>query len=86
MAAVGDDSVDLVVTSPPYPMIELWDEQFAAADSRIAVALADQDGARAFDLMHSRLDEVWDECRRVLRPGGFAAFEFICHISPNSAR
>ena len=72
MNAVGDAAIDLVVTSPPYPMIELWDAQFAAADSAVAAALADQDGTRAFDLMHSRLDEVWDECRRVLRPGGLA--------------
>ena len=72
MAAVGDDTIDLVVTSPPYPMIELWDEQFAAADPRVAAALADQDGTRAFDLMHTRLDAVWRECQRVLRPGGLA--------------
>ena len=72
MTAVGDGAVDLVVTSPPYPMIELWDEQFAAADPGIAGALAAGDGARAFDLMHARLDEVWRECRRVLRPGGLA--------------
>lgn len=26
MAAVADSSVDLVVTSPPYPMVEMWDE------------------------------------------------------------
>jgi len=25
-----EEAVDLVVTSPPYPMIEMWDEQFAA--------------------------------------------------------
>ena len=72
MSAVGGGAVDLVVTSPPYPMIELWDEQFAAADPRIAAALADEDGARAFELMHSRLDAVWSECRRALRPGGLA--------------
>ena len=72
MAALGDGTVDLVVTSPPYPMIELWDDQFAAADPRVAGALADRDGTRAFDLMHSILDGVWGECRRVLRPGGLA--------------
>jgi modification methylase len=26
MTSVMDESVDLVVTSPPYPMIEMWDE------------------------------------------------------------
>ena len=72
MAAVGDDTIDLVVTSPPYPMIAMWDEQFAAVDPVIGAALSEQDGVRAFELMHSALDEVWSECHRVLRPGGLA--------------
>ncbi|MDX1747413.1 MAG: site-specific DNA-methyltransferase, partial [Halobacteriales archaeon] len=29
---LDDGSVELVVTSPPYPMIELWDETFAELD------------------------------------------------------
>ena len=70
MAAVGEDTIDLVVTSPPYPMIEMWDDPFAAADPQIAEALSDTDGPCAFDLMHSQLDAVWRECHRVLRPGG----------------
>ena len=72
MEAVADGSVALVVTSPPYPMIELWDEQFAAADRLIAQALTAEDGDRAFELMHARLDAVWRECHRVLQPGGLA--------------
>ena len=72
MAAVPGDSVSLVVTSPPYPMIELWDAQFGAADAGIADALSSEAGARAFDLMHASLDAVWRECHRVLQPGGLA--------------
>ena len=72
MSAVADASVSLVVTSPPYPMIKLWDEQFAADDSLISKALSAEDGSRAFDAMHSRLDAVWRECIRVLQPGGLA--------------
>ena len=72
MAAVSDGSVSLVVTSPPYPMIALWDEQFAAADPRIADALTAEDGNQAFESMHARLDAVWRECHRVLQPGGLA--------------
>ena len=72
MSAVPDGSVALVVTSPPYPMIELWDEQFAAADTCIATALSAEHGIQAFELMHTRLDEVWRECHRVLQPGGLA--------------
>ena len=72
MAALPDGSVALVVTSPPYPMIALWDEQFAAADPRIANALTAEDGNQAFESMHARLDAVWRECHRVLQPGGLA--------------
>ena len=72
MSAVPDGSVSLVVTSPPYPMIELWDAQFAAADPHIAKALSAECGNQAFELMHSRLDVVWRECHRVLQPGGLA--------------
>ena len=72
MAAIADGSVSLVVTSPPYPMIELWDPQFGAADAGIADALSSDEGDRAFDLMHARLDAVWSECHRVLQPGGLA--------------
>ena len=72
MDSLDDDSIDLVVTSPPYPMIEMWDEQFVSVDAAIGTALNDEDGGRAFGLMHAALDEVWSECHRVLRPGGLA--------------
>ncbi|WP_135302145.1 DNA-methyltransferase [Haloarcula amylovorans] len=67
-----DDSVELVVTSPPYPMIEMWDDIFAALDPTIGDALDDGDGDRAFELMHDVLDTVWAELERVLVPGGIA--------------
>jgi site-specific DNA-methyltransferase (cytosine-N4-specific) len=67
-----DDSVELVVTSPPYPMIEMWDDIFGALDPAIADALAAGDGDRAFSLMHDVLDGVWAELERVLAPGGIA--------------
>ncbi|MFB6090234.1 MAG: site-specific DNA-methyltransferase [Halobellus sp.] len=73
MDAVADDAVDLVVTSPPYPMIELWDDQFAAQSEAAAAALESGDGQRAFEAMHDLLDAVWREVARVLRPGGIAA-------------
>lgn len=72
MTRVDDDTIDLVVTSPPYPMIGMWDVQFAAADPRIGDALATEDAERAFTLMHACLNAVWRECLRVLRPGGIA--------------
>jgi site-specific DNA-methyltransferase (cytosine-N4-specific) len=67
-----DDSVELVVTSPPYPMIEMWDELFSDLDPAIGEALDAGDGDRAFTLMHDVLDAVWAEVERVLVPGGIA--------------
>ncbi len=28
MDSIDSESVDLIVTSPPYPMIKMWDEMF----------------------------------------------------------
>jgi len=72
MTALDDDSVDLVVTSPPYPMIELWDDTFAELDPRVGERLADGDGWGAFEAMHDLLGGVWDELARVLAPGRVA--------------
>lgn len=71
MPQIPDDSVDLIVTSPPYPMIQMWDDVFRELSSVAAEALDAQDGRRAFESMHIVLDDVWAECSRVLRPGGF---------------
>ena len=38
------ESVDLVVTSPPYPMIEMWDEMFSNQNPEIQNALTGGDG------------------------------------------
>ena len=72
MEQLQDDSIELVVTSPPYPMIEMWDEIMAKQNSEIKTALDKNDGAKAFELMHLELDKVWAEVHRVLIPGGFA--------------
>jgi DNA modification methylase len=62
MTAISPQSVHLVVTSPPYPMIQMWDDQFIQQDATIG----------HFDRMHRLLDPVWDEVGRVLVPGGIA--------------
>ncbi|NOY69986.1 MAG: site-specific DNA-methyltransferase [Deltaproteobacteria bacterium] len=72
MKGVYDGSVDLVVTSPPYPMIEMWDNIFSRIDPPIGIALKKNKGAQAFELMHKLLDRVWKELGRVVRTGGFA--------------
>jgi len=72
MDAVPSASVGLVVTSPPYPMIEMWDGVFCDQDPAIRGALERGDGADAFELMHQCLDPVWSETYRVLKEGGIA--------------
>ena len=72
MDRVADSSVDLVVTSPPYPMIEMWDGVFSEQDAQIAVYLSADRGRDAFESMHSLLENAWIEVKRVLRPGGIA--------------
>jgi DNA modification methylase len=65
-------SIELVVTSPPYPMIEMWDDLFAGQNPSIGDALKNKKGLLAFELMHNTLDEIWNEVYRILTPGGFA--------------
>ncbi|MGM0372521.1 MAG: DNA-methyltransferase [Halobacteriota archaeon] len=72
MRAVETDSVELVVTSPPYPMIEMWDDLFADLDPAVGDALEAGDGQTAFELMHEALEPVWAELERVLVDGGIA--------------
>lgn len=72
MSRVKSESVNLVVTSPPYPMIEMWDDVFASCDESIKGVIAREAGWEAFEKMHRILDDVWRECFRVLAPGGFA--------------
>ena len=69
---IDSESVDLVVTSPPYPMIDMWDDMFGNQDPEIQNALACGDGKQAYELMHKILDSVWDEVFRVLKNGRFA--------------
>ena len=42
-------AIQLIVTSPPYPMIAMWDKQFS------------QLGANSYEKMHSLLAEVWKQ-------------------------
>jgi DNA modification methylase len=72
MEALDSDSADLVVTSPPYPMIEMWDAMFVDQNAEIGNALNRGDGPEAFELMHRQLDAVWKEVRRILKQGGIA--------------
>lgn len=66
-----DASVQLIVTSPPYPMITMWDSLFTGLDRTIGEAISAERAMEAFQGMHTILDGVWREAYRVLKPGCF---------------
>lgn len=70
MTHTKNSSIDLVVTSPPYPMIEMWDDIMTKQNPEIANYMK-KEPEKAFELMHQELDKVWKECFRVIKPGGF---------------
>ena len=70
MSELQSNSIDLMITSPPYPMIEMWDTLFSSLNDDIKQALEEGDGKSAFNLMHEELDKVWSEVARVLKGGG----------------
>jgi len=83
MDEIDDESVHLVVTSPPYPMIEMWDELFKFINPKINElwkSLEDEDDEgkkekiimKIYNLMHETLLPTWEEIYRVLVPGGIA--------------
>lgn len=59
LSRIGDNSVHLVVTSPPYWTLK----EYAGAAGQLG-AIDD------YTLFLSELDRVWAECARVLVPGG----------------
>jgi DNA modification methylase len=69
---LDSESVDLIVTSPPYPMIEMWDEGFGEFDPKIPALIKAGQTQDSFERMHLLLDRTWKEVMRVLKPGGFA--------------
>lgn len=77
MPEVADCSVHLMLTSPPYPMIQMWDNQFCQTDSNIACLWKTLDSPKVvgqiYDLMHENLAKTWQETYRVLVDGGIAA-------------
>jgi len=72
MNKIKSESIDLTITSPPYPMIQMWDEIFGKQNNEIEIALKGNNGEKAFELMHRELDKVWKETYRVLKSGGIA--------------
>jgi DNA modification methylase len=79
MPEISDCSIHLMVTSPPYPMIQMWDKQFAELDPEIALLWKqlnrcpqEETIAQIYGTMHGNLAKVWAETFRVLVEGGIA--------------
>ena len=72
LEAIADNSIDLVVTSPPYPMIEMWDKQFSSFIPGLETMLEESNYSSAFEAMHLELDKVWFELKRVMKQGALA--------------
>ena len=90
MHEIEYESVHLVVTSPPYPMIQKWDELELFCRGREDTEISSYD----FWIQHERLIPIWEEIKRVLVTGGIACInigdatrsldgEFCCY--PNSS-
>ncbi len=71
MIQLDSNFIDLVVTSPPYPMINMWDELFCSLNPSITANIIQQYPEIAFEKMHELLDQVWQELYRVLKNGAF---------------
>ena len=69
LSQIDDNSIDLVVTSPPYPMIQMWDDLFSNFSPEIKNELQNEKGDSAFEYMHCELDKVWKELYRVVKEG-----------------
>src|SRR5438552_17519544 len=63
MRELADNSVHLVVTSPPYPMVSIWADLFR------------EESAQSYNQMHDYLNKTWKEGRRVLVQGAIACVD-----------
>jgi len=62
--------IHLIVTSPPYPMIAMWDKQFSEL------------GANSYEKMHELLSKVWKQSFDVLVDGGLMCINIGDAIYP----
>jgi len=79
MPEIADASIHLMITSPPYPMIQMWDCQFGELNPKIKALWhkletdpEEETIKQIYDAMHESLAKVWAETYRVLVEGGIA--------------
>ena len=69
MSCLESESIGCVITSPPYPMISMWDELFSSQSAAAGKFLSENNGKDAFSEMHNVLEKIWKEAYRVLKDG-----------------
>jgi len=67
------ETIELTVTSPPYPMIEMWDDIFARCDEKIETAINNENWDTAHEQMHQYLNKIWREVIRVTKDNSIIA-------------
>jgi site-specific DNA-methyltransferase (cytosine-N4-specific) len=79
MYEVADSSIDLMITSPPYPMIKMWDDQFFSLNplikklwDKLLHTKKEKTLQKIYRLMHDLLNRTWQEAFRVIKEGGIA--------------
>ncbi len=72
MDKISDNSIDLMITSPPYPMVSMWDDMFINQNKKVNKFMETGNSKDAFEEMHKKLDKIWQETYRVLGEGGIA--------------
>ncbi|MCD4658402.1 MAG: site-specific DNA-methyltransferase [Planctomycetes bacterium] len=70
MKDIPDDSVDLILTSPPYPMIEMWDSLFFQLNPKIKEKFDAKEYESVFRLMHVELNKTWKVSSEKLKQSG----------------
>jgi DNA modification methylase len=102
MSEIADFSVNFMVTSPPYPMIKMWDTHFSKINPQIATLWQkleadgrDETVTQIYEAMHEALAKTWRETYRVLSEGGIACINIgdatrtvngSFHLFPNHSR
>lgn len=70
MTEINDNSVDLIITSPPYFNIKDYSKDGYQLEHHSDSQPADLGSYQSFDEYIDALLVVWKECERVLRPNG----------------
>lgn len=70
LSVIKNNSIDLILTSPPYPMISMWDETFNYLNDKIDNNLINNCPYNAFELMHKELEYIYLESFKKLKDDG----------------